>query len=355
MSEAASSEATAAPAVEEQASSVESTPQEESQNFEEQVLEAQGLQESEEEPEEDTDQTPLGETPEDGVKAGDDEGPGDEEEGQGADDKETTPKGFVRHEALHAARGEITYLKTEGKKNAATIAELQEKIVNLQANPQQLVVDKDLEGFEILSDADLEDLSLDDPGAFAVYLRREKRYEAAKEKQARVAEQAGQIEEAYSRDTDLGFAEIAKAFPGIYDEGSQVGGDLEKAAAEAGLEGNDLFLTDPRTKIIFPGTTQPVALGSRAAKVLSLLGNSAKEGEAVDEAALRAKITKEVQTELFKKMQANPENFQTSLADIPSVKGDDLQGALREPTDAEILNMTQVQKKNWHLGMDWRA
>ena len=284
----------------------------------------------------------------------------DEPEKNNADQPQKPPKGYVPYAALHEKKQEIGFLKEEQHKSAETIADLHNQIAILESAPQAMALESDLKDFKILPVDEVAEMFEMGDGEYVKYMDKKERYEKHVDAKNQIASNLKQADEAYSHGVTEGFGEIEKEYPGIYDEDSTVADDIAKNAIEAGFSEESFFLTDPQTKIILPGTNQPIALGGHALDVLKLISQSGNN--TVDEATLRKqiteeltpKITEQVQTTLLKKMKANPSGSE-SLADLPAAAGEEgAHGGVPEPTDAQILGMTEVQKNKWLQGLDWR-
>lgn len=208
-----------------------------------------------------------------------------------------TPKGFVPLAAIHEARGEIRALKEQ---IAALTAAKQPTPPATSEAPEVPTVPE----FEVLSDAAFEELAEDNPAQAAVYLRKLALHQEA----VRAAEAAKVSQESFKvaidRIIDSSVEAMEKVAPGIFAEDGAVRSELMEFGNTLGFTEDLYYLTNPSTKIILPGESEPLLLGEQAASILGLLVNAkAKLAPPTDEAALRERITAEVTAELMKKFK----------------------------------------------------
>ena len=248
---------------------------------------------------------------------------------------QTPPKGYVPLKAVQEVRGENKYLK--------------DRIKELEANPpkpapvdepakKESALPKD---FKVLSDNDYANLVDDDPKDALMYMKNlgihqeEKRQAAADEQQKSWdARELAANQKETQKIFDATSEKMEELVPGIFDKESPAAKELSDFALELGFTDDMYYLTNPETRIILPGETEPLLLGEQAASIVQTLTtartklNESKE-KAVDEVKLREDIKKEVEIELresigaeflakFKK-SSSEEEFR-SLDSVPSTE-----------------------------------
>jgi len=224
---------------------------------------------------------------------------------------EKTPKGFVPLAAVHEARGEIRYLKEQ-------VAQMQEQL-KAASTPKSEVKDVGPE-FEVLSDEDFEDLAEDNPAQAAIYLRQLSAYESQQRAKADEERRQAEFAQAYDNIIDTSVAEIEKIAPGIFDEDSTVQKELMEFADTLGFSEDLYYLTNPSTKIILPGETEPLLLGEQAATILGVLVNAKTKTKAPDTSKLEAKLREEITAEVMKKFKNSSESYR-GLNQVPKAQG----------------------------------
>ena len=243
----------------------------------------------------------------------------EEEEVQTEEEEEEVkhPKGFVPVAAVHEARGEIRYLKEQ-------VASLIEKVsagVQEPVKPAAPVVPPEFVDFVELSIKDLEELVLEDPAEAILYTHKLQSFKTHQNTQASVAEALENAERQSQIVVNAAYSRMEEAVPGLFDESSTAGADLATFAKEIGFGTDIFYLTNPSTKIIPPGQTDPVALGEGAASLVELLAGVRttldKQNAAPTEEAIREQLTKEitetVQKELLEKFKTDSPNAFKSL------------------------------------------
>lgn len=243
-----------------------------------------------------------------------------------------TPKGFVPLAAVHEARGEIKYLKEQ-------LATMQTQVSNLQAKPaEEAAVEDD---FEVLTDDQFEDLADDNPAAAAIYLRKLSVYESKQREAADQVKMQDEFEREYDSILDMSIAEIEKAVPGIYDDNSTVKTELMDFADGLGFTEDLYYLTNPSTKIILPGESEPLLLGEQAASILAMLANAKQKTAPPDNSALEEKLRTEITAELMKKFKTQDTNEFRGLSQVPKTDSE-----TPEPSSfaGKVLTTEQLSK-----------
>lgn len=242
-----------------------------------------------------------------------------------------TPKGFVPLAAVHEARGEIRYLKEQ-------LQTVQDQVRTLQVEPtKETKVPND---FEVLTDEQFEDLADDNPAQAAIYLRKLGVYEADQRVQADKAKDLVAFEESYDAIIDNSVAEIEKVAPGIYDEDSGVQKELMEFAESFGFSEDLFYLTNPATKIILPGETEPLLLGEQSASILGMLVNAKTKMAPQDNSELETKLRAEITTELMKKFKTPVTETFRGLNEVSKSDND----IPEEGLAGKVLTTAQLQK-----------
>ena len=273
-----------------------------------------------------------------------DEEPPEKSEEESEEDAEDTPtadkkppEGYVSLKALHEERGKRQYLASEVESLKSEISQLKD------ISPAE----KQGDDFKILSDAEFQDLLDEDPSEAILYDRRLRVHETTLSSQAEALRTDQVI-------IDQSTKAMLEAVPHIYDSDSTINEDLARFAVEQGF--NEQFLpalTDPRTKIIIPGSTEPVLLGEAAVGQVKMLHNlfqhtSNDEDRAAIDDEIKAAVVKDrkettdrVTKQIMAKFKAAPSNDYQSLGDVP--------GSETEPFDVtKRLTSAQVDKLPAH-------
>ncbi len=224
------------------------------------------------------------------------------------------PKGFVPLEAIHEVRGENRYLKEQ-------IQTLQTQMHTLQVKSEEKPVEV-ADDFEVLTDDQFEDLADDNPAQAAIYLRKLAAHETNQRDAADEVKHQAAFEEAYDNIIDTSVAEIEKVAPGIFDEDSKVQTELMDFAEDLGFTEDLYYLTNPSTKIILPGESEPLLLGEQAASILGMLVNAKSKTAAPDTSALEAKLRTDITAELMKKFKTPDTEEYRGLNQVPKVDGE---------------------------------
>lgn len=252
------------------------------------------------------------------------------------DDK--PPQGFVPLAALHEERGKRQYLSSE-------IEALKTEIAQLKDAPSLPKEDE----FKVLSDTEFQDLLDEDPTEAILYDRKLRVYESEQAKQAEIANRDQAI-------IDRSTHAMREAVPQIYDPDSTINNDLTKFAVEQGFDAQYLpVLTDPRTKIIPPGTKEPVLLGDVAVGQVKMLYNlfqqRSNDGDrAAIEKDVTDRVTKEVTDkvtkEIMAKFKATPSQEYQSLGNVPG-SGDEPFDVTKNLTSAQVDKLTESQREKY--------
>jgi len=229
---------------------------------------------------------------------------------------EKTPKGFVPLAAVHEARGEIRYLKEK-------LQDVQNQLAR-KAEPIQTETEV-AEDFEVLTDDQFEELADDNPAQAIIYQRKLAAYEASKRAATEQARQQEEFAVEYEAVLNASAEAMEKVAPGIFDKDQPIQKELMDFAETIGFTEDMYYLTNPSTKIILPGETEPLLLGEQAASILGLLVNVKAKTAPQDTTALETKLRTEITAELMKKFKtADPNTFRginqvpKSDSEIPS-------------------------------------
>jgi len=224
------------------------------------------------------------------------------------------PKGYVPVAAVQEARAEMKLLRGELKGYQMKVAELEQAAQAKQEAPK---VDE-FQGFQVLTDDELEILGEDDPREAAAYVKKLVKYERHQAEQEATKEQRAQQEHREKVLQQVAYDRIAELVP---DQDSNAA--LSKFAVDNGLPAEAFFITDPTTMVILPGTKIPVALNQYAADIVAFLANiqkgAANKGSlAIDDIPddLKAKIVAEASEKILSKVKTG--NKPRSVSNLPS-------------------------------------
>ena len=220
------------------------------------------------------------------------------------------PKGYVPLAAIHEARGEIRSLKEQLQ---SVQSQLSERAKQVTTTGQEKIADD----FEVLSDEQFEELADDNPAQAVIYQRKLAAYEAQQRNAAEQAKQEAEFVRAYDSVIDLSVEAMEKVAPGIFDPDQPVQKELMEFADSIGFTEDLYYLTNPATKIILPGETEPLLLGEQAASILGMLVDVKAKTAPKDTTALETKLRTEITAELMKKFRtADPDTYR-SLNQVP--------------------------------------
>lgn len=226
------------------------------------------------------------------------------------------PKGFVPTAALHEVRGENKYLKEQ-------LSELQAKVASLATRapeaPVAPVVKSEFDDFVELSDSEFSELAADSPADALLYMKKLgafQKYEIDKAaSEAAQADAEVYIGQVYSSAN----AEMEKAVPGIFTD-ETVAEEFRAFAEASGFTDDMFYLTNPATRIILPGESEPLLLGEQAAQIVKVLAHfkqaSVAKADVVNTDQLKADLRKEIEAEVIAKLKTG-ETFK-SLSSVPA-------------------------------------
>jgi hypothetical protein len=274
----------------------------------------------------------------------------DDDESGSKDDKsaaapkpksEAPPKGYVPLAALKENREENQFLKDQ-------IALLNTRLDSALTKPVE-AKDDITETFEVLSKADYAALVAEDPAEALIYMQdlnvfqQQERAKSDQEKtDAQLQREADEAEEETQYILNEAAAEMEKVVPGIFDEESTVHDELVNFAGDLGFTDDMFYLTNPSTKFILPGSTEPMLLGDQAASILKVLATSkSKIGEAtkaVDETAIETRVRAEVTKELLAKFKKQTGSEFKSITQVPKAEGG------KDFDGSTILSEAQLEK-----------
>ena len=270
------------------------------------------------------------------------------------------PKGFVPLSAITEARGENRYLKEQNKALEARLVALEageksgEKPAGIKSNVP--------EGFKVLSPEEFKALAKDDPTEGLLYMQNLVAYQAdqvnSKVDTKLNAKDSESFQREYAQIVETTVAQMEEAVPGIFDKNSTAAADLATFAESIGFDKDMYYLTNPETKIILPGDSEPLLLGEQAASILRVLA-SAKAGMSKEIAvseAQKAAILKEhgdalrtrIEAEVLAKIKSDPNNFR-SLTSVPAAAGDTKFGSTILTT-AELSKLTAEEQEAYLSG-----
>jgi hypothetical protein len=225
------------------------------------------------------------------------------------DESQKPPKGYVPIAALHEVRGEVKYLKEQ-------IQELSKAKPSPAESKPEAKKSAVPEGFEVLTDKAFTELADEDPKEALLYMKNLGVYQEEK-RQAELEEQRNLLkqrdESANKEKMQQIFADTEKKMeefvPGLFDENSTASKELATFANDLGFTDDMYYLTNPETQIILPGETEPLLLGEQAASIIQTLATARNKinelsVKSADETKLREEITKEVEADLRKTIEA---------------------------------------------------
>lgn len=243
----------------------------------------------------------------------------DNKDDKKSDDKDEkkpveVPPGYVKLEALREARKINSSLREENTRLKLQVAESK-----IPKQDTSLVKESEVErfkDFKALTKAELRDLAADDPEAAAEYaeeltsyqdfLRRQDQQKIQDEANERqLNEMAAELQSIYNEAEK----QMEEAVPGIFTV-PEVQEEFRDFATGIGFTEDMFYLTNPETRIILPGESEPLVLGEQAADIIKLLAGvksklaKAKDATPPDEAQLREKIKAELEPTLRQEIEA---------------------------------------------------
>ena len=222
------------------------------------------------------------------------------------EDKTKPPKGFVPVAAVHEARNELREVRNELKEARAKLADYESGKVQKEA---------EFADFKVLTQDELAELTKEEPAEALLYINKLQEYKDFQREQEAKTRQEEADKESLNQIYQRANLAMEEAVPGIFEESGEVMNEVRDFAESIGFTEDMFYLTNPATRIILPDEDTPYVLGEQAADILKLLVgvkkmlSDAKQANTatVDEAALRAKITEEVEASLLTKMKAGPQ------------------------------------------------
>ena len=235
---------------------------------------------------------------------------------------------------------------------ATQIAELTKLVANGSTKDKADVVDTN--AFDVLSKEAYAKLVEDDPSAALVYqhdliehneIVRTKAAEdlATATADANATAQAEYDQEETQDIVDTALAQMEKVVPGIFGEDSKDHEELLTFADDLGFSDDMFYLTNPATRVILPGQTEPLLLGDQAVSVLQMLVTAksklADADKTTDVEALTATIRKEVEGELLAKFKKETGQEFKPLTSIPKSEGGQNFSKVDNLTEAQIAKL----------------
>lgn len=228
---------------------------------------------------------------------------------------EKPPKGYVPLAAVHEVRGENRYLKQQ-------LAELSAKLAQVPViqTPEVKAEVSKFADFKELSDDEFTALAAEDAPEALAYMKKLadfRDYTRATQEQQRQAEYEASMAQQIFADTHAAMEEVV---PGLLVAGSPVAAEFKEFAVGLGFTDDMFYLTDPSTRIILPGETEPLLLGEQAAQVIRVLANARKATTAaqpvISREAIEAELRPKIEAELLSKLKTTTPAFR-SLSDVP--------------------------------------
>jgi len=284
------------------------------------------------------------------------------EEEKSEEAKEVIPKGYVKLEALKESSEVIKSLKSEINKLKVQVYETQKapevKPLITEAEVNQF---KD---FKVLSDTELEELMDEDPSAGLKYTKSltkfndfTKRLQEQKTQELIAERENEQVSTRLQSIYDTAASQMEEAVPGIFDN-DEVQQEFQEFAKSIGFTDDMFYLTNPETRVIFPGETEALVLGEQAASIIKMLANAKKltSVSKTSEADI-AKLTKEIEAklridiekELIKKFKGDKKEKFTSISDV-STSEEDNKYAGRVLTDREFSKLSEAEQAEYLKG-----
>jgi len=268
------------------------------------------------------------------------------------------PKGYVAIQTMHEARANVDSVKRQLETANKTIALLETQ----QKAPEEKTEFSD---FEILSDADWEELVSNDVEAALIYKNKLDRYNShqatkQREKEIQLARHQ-QIEAVITESVE----KIASSVPGIFDDGNDIQKNLFDFGVDNGFDGNFLeCMTNPATRIIPIGKDGKPAeksypLGGGAVSLVTLIHKFNESIKGNDPEKLREEISQKLETDLREKItQELLEKFKNettgqsfrSISDISGGSNDGL-GVKTFYTEADMAKMSPEEKERILTGV----
>lgn len=262
------------------------------------------------------------------------------------------PKGFVPLEALREVRGENKFLKQQ-------LVSLQEQVSQLATQKPaadgetQAPAENPFADFVVLTDAEYAALADESPSEALVYMNKLVAFKDYKRNEADQAKAQIETEAYLAGIFERTNAAMEEAVPGLFDENSGAMAELREFAENVGFTEDLFYLTNPATKVILPGESEPLVLGEHAASIIKMLAKARStikdvKSTTVDEAALRARITAEVEQEILAKIKAGGQ-FK-SLNALPPSHTTQPSSSDRVLSEAELAKLSAVELEAYLSG-----
>jgi hypothetical protein len=280
------------------------------------------------------------------------------EKDAGPDYTKPPPKGYVAIQTMHEARSNVDSVKRELETANRTIELLEAQ----QKTPEKK---DEFSDFEILSDAEWEELVKDDVEDALIYKNKLDKYNSHQRTKQREKEiqlqRHQQVETVITNSVD----KIAKNVPGIFDDGSEIQKSLFDFGVENGFDPTFLeCMTNPATRIIPIGKDgKPVGtsypLGGGAVSLVTMIHKLNESIRGTDPEKLRTEITEKLETELREKVtqellakfkaETTGQSFR-SISDISGGSNDEL-GVKTFYTEADMAKMSPEEKERVLTGV----
>ena len=250
--------------------------------------------------------------------------------------------------AVQEARSKNEELRKELQATKAKLADFESGKVQKEA---------EFADFKVLTQDELAELTQDNPSEALLYINKLQEFKDFQRDQEAQTRQAEADEEALGLIYHRANTQMEEVVPGIFDESGEAMAEGREFAESIGFTEEMFYLTDPATRIILRGEDTPLVLGEQAADILKLLVgvkkmlSDAKQPTTptVDEAALRAKITEEVETALLAKMKAGQSfkslhALQKETVELPE------ENYGNNVSEAEFASWSQEKQDRWLAG-----
>jgi hypothetical protein len=238
---------------------------------------------------------------------------------QASDSTEETvkvPKGYVPIAAVHEVRGENKFLKEQ-------IASLTAKVDAMSKAPVEPAKTEpnEFDNFVQLSDDEFLTLASDSPSEALLYVNKLNKFQEYTRQKSEELRKTQAEQEYLMNVYEKANQQMEEIVPGLFDAESPVATEFREFAVGLGFTEEMFYLTNPATRIILPGDTEPLLLGDQAADVIRLLANvkskvSQTQNSTVDVGAIRAELRKEIEADILSKIKTNTP-FK-SISDIPA-------------------------------------
>lgn len=263
------------------------------------------------------------------------------------------PKGFVKLQALHEARGENRTLKEQLAELTAQVEALSKGTPRQpETQPGQDPTPPPAE-FKVLSKEEFAAMKEEDPDVALDYLYDLEQYRIAKAESDRQKEREEQEKQTARTIANNAYARMETTIPGLFDEGSTAAAEFATFAEELGFKNDLFFLTNPSTVVLPPGADKPVLLGEMAADLVDMFAGLktklAERGSRRE--TLREEIRAELETELLEKFKTQGEAAFVSVTDLQGTGGkDDGDFTGRALTPEEYAKLSPADQERYLSG-----